>query len=156
MDQKQGSGLEHWEQALGAVLGEQRALVDALRPLAGRQRQLIEGGDTAALLEVLAARQGLIDRFMEADRRLGRLSEQMRRHVVELPPARRLALRERIDGINRDLEAVMASDEEDQRLLSAARSAAGQEIAAVDQGRAARAAYGRGRGAENQFADERG
>jgi hypothetical protein len=145
-----------WDDALGALLAEERRLLDALRPLAQRQRDLARQGRAPALLEVLSERQRLIDLLLEADRDLGPLARRMAEGVDDLPARRRGQLKDLIEGINRDLAVVLDEDAQTQRLLGEAVRAARGEIQTADQARAARSAYADPGGGASRFADRRG
>ncbi len=111
-----------------ALLERQGELVGSLRELSRRQASLIERGEAEALLELIAARQRVLDRFVESQERLGRLDAAMRRSGSGVPGASRARARVLIESIGAGLGEVLRQDEADRARLAASRRRAAPDL----------------------------
>lgn len=127
--------------ALIGMLEQQRSFYGRLRLLADRQRALVVQDDPQPLLALLAERQRLVDGLVSLNERLapfrsdwttvyGGLDEPMRRHVAEL-----------LEEANAALGSILQSDGQDTAALTARRQGMMQQLAMVDAGARASAAY---------------
>lgn len=127
--------------ALLALLEEQLDLYKQLGSLAGNQRSLITGDEPERLLEVLAQRQGLLDRLENVASRLRPYQERWR----ELRPGMNEVEGQRVDGllaeINRRLAEILVKDKADADLLAARKSSTAKAMANQRQVRQVGAAY---------------
>ncbi len=140
--------------ALIGLLEQQRVLYGRLRLLADRQRALVVQDDPQPLLALLAERQRHVDGLVGLNERLapyrsewttvyGGLDEPMRRHVAEL-----------LEEANAALGSILQSDSHDTAALTARRQGMVQQLAAVDAGTRANAAYASaGTAVRSQLAD---
>jgi hypothetical protein len=140
--------------ALIGLLEEQRGLYGRLRLLADRQRTLIVQDDSRPLLALLAERQRLVDGLVSLNERLapyrsewtavyGGLEETVRRRVAEL-----------LEEANAALGSILQSDSRDTAALTARRQGMVQQLATVDAGTRASAAYASaGTAMRSQLAD---
>ena len=128
-------------------LREQAALYGRLESIARRQRRLVTDDDPTPLLALLADRQSLAVEMSRAAERF----EPMRRDwpcVREgLSSAQRAEADAQQGEIRHSLQRVLASDEQDARVLAARREAAARELRATHSSAAAISAYAPGRGA---------
>jgi hypothetical protein len=148
-------GTSAWAASVIGALEAQHALIEELAPLAERQGELIREGRSDALLDLLAQRQQIIDRFLtEADRLSGEVGDLTGRLESLAGPTR-----DRIRGLVSEIDArlahVLTLDERDQQSLRDARDETRQQLAGLDTGRTARNAYV-ARAATNRYADHRG
>lgn len=133
-----------------ALLEVQAKIARELALVAERQSAVIASQRPDDLLEVLQARQRLVQRFDAAQERV---SEAMAaRTPVSGAQARVDAL---IAEITQHVECVLERDEADQAALAASRDAAGSELRRLESTSRARRAYG-APGSHPRFADERG
>lgn len=127
--------------ALIGLLEEQRGLYGRLRLLAERQRGLVVQDDPQPLLALLTERQRLVDGLVGLNGRLapyrsewttvyGGLDEPKRRQVAEL-----------LEEANAALGSILQSDSHDTAALTARRQGMVQQLATVDAGARAGAAY---------------
>jgi hypothetical protein len=117
---------------LDDLLAGQEELLDELDALAGRQSELVAQARTEALLELLARRQVVIDRFLDRQRELGALAATGA-VILERPGAR-----ERLERLGARLGEIIRRDDDDGARLRAGRPA----MPAAEALRRARSAYG--------------
>lgn len=130
--------------AIVATLSRHDALADELATLTDRQRELIDSGETEALLDIIERRQEILDVLLGADGLLageGGWIETMRRAPEPLRD-RAQTLLDRLQG---KLAEVMRADERDQNTLRARMDETRAEMNAGDRARVAHAAYAGGR-----------
>lgn len=134
------------------LLTGQQDLVDRLDTLAGHQHTLIESGDCEALLDLLAQRQEVMDRFLAGQDGLDRLARSARDAGDDA--------RKRIGGliaaITGGLDRIVSRDEEDRARLEISRDRASDERDVVRTARQARRAYVRAGAGDPRFADRQG
>jgi hypothetical protein len=145
-----------WEQHLTAVLHEQQQLLDELEPLAHRQGRLIQDRATDELLQVLTQRQGLVDRFLDTQRRLALLSGDLPERLGRLPASQQAHLRQLVRRIDEGIATILAGDARDRRDLVEVRDMLRRELSTADIARQAHSAYARHPAATNRFADRQG
>ncbi len=138
------------------VLAVQQTLLAELSPLAEQQEGLIKSGDTAGLLTLLSQRQGIIDRFLDTQSDLTRLTADLSRQPAPLPESSRRRLLDLAAEVDRHLSRIVALDGDDQTRLRAARDRTQEELTGLDAGRSAHRAYLRSRTVTSRFADRRG
>lgn len=142
------------------TLDRHDALADELATLTDRQRELIESGETEALLDIIERRQEILDVLLGADGLLageGAWIDTMRR-APEPMRERAQSLLNRLQG---KLAEVMRADERDQNALRARMDETRAEMNTGDRARVAHAAYAGGRpgaggGANPRFTDRKG
>jgi hypothetical protein len=143
------------EQELVSLLEQQRELYQSLRQLTERQKSLVLGDDTTALLGLLAQRQSLVDGLVSLNRSLApyrqqwaatvaRLTEPVRKHVTEL-----------IEEANQSLGGILQSDNRDTATLNARREDLVARLATADQAGRVGAAYARTTVAPSGLTDAR-
>jgi hypothetical protein len=126
---------------LSELLDLQHGLLTALDDLSRRQIALIDTDDGERLLQVVGQRQQVIDRVLEAGKLLEPLRAEWNRGADAIPADDRDAVRRRIDAVTRLMDAIAARDEEARRRLVRRRDLLAAEMAGVDRGRTAVAAY---------------
>lgn len=123
------------------LLEQQRGLYGRLRHLADRQRTLVVQDDPQPLLALLTERQQLVDGLVGLNEQLapyrsewtrvyGGLDEPARKHVAEL-----------LEEANTALGSILKSDSHDTAALTARRQGMVHQLATVDAGSRASAAY---------------
>lgn len=120
---------------------EQAELYANLEGFSIRQRTLITGGDSGALLSLLSDRRALSDRLTAIARRLGPVRRNWPAIRANLVPAQRAAIDELLTGTERCLARVTARDSEDARLLSARKAAVAGALRATHTTSEAISAY---------------
>lgn len=141
------------------LIERQQSLAQQLERLAMQQSHLIEQGQTPALLDLLAKRQGVIDSLLAAQGEMRAVAPKLER--AEITDALRSRLNALIDDVSRRLEVVMAVDERDKTSLRVERDAVRTELSAAGAAQQARSAYlSRGHAAAqpvgNRFSDHKG
>jgi hypothetical protein len=123
------------------LLEEQRSVYGRLRGLSRRQRALIAGDDPDALLELLNERGGLVQTLTRLNAELTPFRRDWNATYAKLPAA----LQQRAKALVNDIEALMSDitkkDSEDEALLSARKSAVGNQLAGLSGGRVANDMY---------------
>lgn len=123
------------------VLAEQVRLYTALDALGARQGALAREGDVDGLLELLAERQGLIDRLVRTGMELDRGLSGWRDMVARLPDPVRASARDMVEALGDLVERVEQRDHELMGLLEARRASVARELEGVSRGRSAASAY---------------
>ncbi len=126
---------------LGLLL-RQVQLYDELTALARRQRRLIAEEDTSPLLKLLAQRQKLTAELTELNGRMTPLRAQWDEVRDSLAPEDRQRARTLVSQVNERLAALLATDEEDARMLSIRKQRVGTELEKVRCTKRAVSAYG--------------
>jgi hypothetical protein len=147
-----------WVSEVIDVLEVQHRQLSLLRPLADRQGQLIRDGQADGLLELLAARQRIVDDFLATQAELERLAgpSGLASRLAEVPQQQRRRIRLLASAIDEEIAAVTAIDREDQRALRTSRDEARRELAMLGRGRSAHHAYTGPSGPTNRYADKQG
>lgn len=141
-------------QRLIELLRHQQTLYRQLRVLTDRQKALVVREDTEALLSLLAERQRLVNGLVGLNGHLApfranwtelysNLDEPLRREVAEL-----------LEEVNASLGGILKSDSRDSATLTARQHDRAVQMANVDAGSRASAAYSTARrGANNRRTD---
>ena len=111
-----------------ALLREQDVLYRRLDACAARQRDLISLEDTRPLLTLLAERQKLAADLTSISARFEPVRRDWDHHRAHLSPPQRDEADRLLQSIKTRLRVVIERDEEDARLLSARKQAAGQAL----------------------------
>lgn len=138
------------------MLQEQQSLVEQLAKLATQQSELVESGETEALLSVLGRRQALIDRVIASQGDLTTLLEQLRCDRSDVSEHSKRQIGGLVETINHQLAQVMKRDSEDQQRLESRRDLTRQELAGVETAKKAHQAYFKPHLVMNRFADRQG
>lgn len=140
------------------LLGEQCGIYRQLNELAGRQSELVEGGDAEALLALLARRQSLIDQLTQINGRLEPYRDQWPSLWRELDESTRQRVTSLIDEVQRLLDEIVAQDERDRATLAAQRDRMADDMQRLGRGAAMNRAYGQaGPGATHpRYTDQEG
>jgi hypothetical protein len=126
------------------LLEEQRELCRQLSGFAAAQRALITGDEPERLLAVLGDRQQVLDRLSVIVDRLRPVQRRWGEVRASLTPAQARQADALITEVNTLLAGILKGDEADAQLLSARKTATGQSLQQVGQGRQAGAAYAAG------------
>ncbi len=124
-----------------ALLSEQAALYERLDACAARQRELITLDDTGPLLSLLAERQKLSVDLAASSRRLEPVRQHWDRYRDRFTEAQRVEADRSLETIKTRLRCVIERDEEDARLLSVRKQAAGDALRATHTTGQALSAY---------------
>ncbi|MBX3351944.1 MAG: flagellar export chaperone FlgN [Phycisphaeraceae bacterium] len=141
---------------LAALLGEHERLYIALNDLSERQSALIDEDDTDVLLGVLAERQRIVDRLLDAGEELRPLQGQWDGILGGVDHDTRERLREQVASIQDIAARVNERDDRDRTRLAARRKSLSEEIAGVNKSRGAVNAYGQQGGAGPRYQDRQG
>ena len=106
------------------LLAEQHDLCVRFSALAEGQRTTIVNNQPQRLLEVLADRQRLLDRFVELTGRLGPYQKQWRKMRSKLSMAKSREIDRLIRRVSNNLADVLSNDQKDVKLLSTRNNAA--------------------------------
>lgn len=123
------------------LLEEQAKLYEQLASLAGRQRTLITTDNAEPLLGLLAERQQLTVRIARLAEQFKPVREQWQTYRASLAPAQQQRADELLLSVQRRLDLVMASDEQDAKLLMARKEATAGALQGTQARRTALAAY---------------
>lgn len=146
-----------WEDRLGALVETLGSLYARLDGLGERQAALVEADGLDELLELLAQRQGLIDRIAELAELLRPCVDAWDELSTRMDEGRRRRLREGLDAIDAAGASIARRDEEHRRRLERRRDDVADKLAGVGRARAAVAAYAGVRGtAGARFQDREG
>ena len=138
------------------MLKEQESLAHELVHLSSNQSELIETGQTDALLSVLSVRQGIINKFVESQRKLAAMSVEVQSPTKEVSDSSRKQIASLVESINIKLADVMNNDKQDQDRLRIDKSRTKGQLAELDAGGKAHRAYTNVPQAINRFADSQG
>lgn len=156
IESQAGANGSKWGSEVLTVLERQRDLLGELTSLAERQGALIDDGRGEALLELLAARQQVVDGFIGTDAELSKLLAELPTRLPGLAPDRRQALSDAAIEVDRRLARLHELDTRDRDRLRAARDRTRGCLTSIDAGRQANQAYRRPSSVTTRFADERG
>ena len=123
------------------LLRRQRDLHRGLQRMATRQRRLVHEDDPGSLLSLLNDRRALTDSLLEVGRQLAPVRENWATVRESRAPADRTEADGIIAEVNRLLEQIIDSDDEDARLLSARKAQVAGKVTSVRTDRQAAAAY---------------
>ena len=142
-----GPGEPPWAVELLELLARQHGLYRELHKLAQRQRGLIGAEDPTALLNVLSARQKLIDELAEINRRLEPARADWKRIEQTLTTEQRRRASRLLEQVGDLLTVILAADEADSQTLSARKAVAARQIQSTAASAQVQAAYRRAAGA---------
>lgn len=125
------------------LLREQRGLYQRLQELSELQRKLISGDRPELLLNILRDRQSLVTALAVVNEKLSPYRNDWQNVYEALPTVTRHTVSELLEEINGMLEVILKTDQEDQALLSARKTAVARSLSDVSGGRVANAAYAR-------------
>jgi hypothetical protein len=131
-----------WSARMRSVLDDRVALLEELTAVSARQESVIAERDAATLLELLNARQRIVDRFLAGQHELLALTGDFESRVGELAVAEATELRARLRTLSEGLHRVTVRDEAAQSLLREARDEARTELMRSHTQQGARSAYG--------------
>lgn len=138
------------------MLKEQDSLAKELAHLSSKQSQLIETGQTDALLSVLSMRQGIINKFAASQGKLAAMMVEVQSPTTDVSNSLRKQIAGLVEAINIKLADVMNSDKQDQDRLQIGKSRTKGQLAELDAGGKAHRAYTNVRQVINRFADSQG
>jgi hypothetical protein len=144
-----------------ALLDQQAGLYEQLHTLSAQQSSLVDG-QPDALLNVLVARQKLVDQLVAANTQMERFRAQWAAVTDGLAPEQKQRINATIERITSLRDAILHRDEADCHRLSHNRNELAREIARVHvSGRAVRAysgaaAYNAQLPTTSRFTDSRG
>ncbi len=145
-----------WANRLRSVLDARSALLVELNAASADQEAVIESRDTASLLELLAGRQRIVDRFVAGQPELLALTQSFDERLVTVAPAAADELRLRMRQLSEGLARITQRDEAAQMLLRQAKDETHAEMMRTNAGVGARQAYAGAKPSSNMFADRRG
>ena len=135
------AGTEAKPEEVLQLLEEQAKLYEQLAVLAGRQRTLITADNAEPLLGILAQRQRLTTRIAHLADQLKPVREQWPAYRARLTPAQQQRADHLLTSVQQLLSRVMASDEQDAKLLKARKEATANGLRGNQANRAVLAAY---------------
>lgn len=130
-----------WSARMRTVLDDRVALLDELTAVSARQESVIAERDAASLLDLLNARQRIVDRFLAGQHELLALTGEFESRVGDLAAADAAELRARLRTLSEGLHRVTERDEAAQSLLREARDEARSELMRSHAQQGARSAY---------------
>lgn len=125
------------------LLSQQRDLYRQLGELSVKQHSMISGDRPELLLKILRDRQELVIALARLNEELGPFRRNWDTVYSALPGAQRAQASEILHEVNGLLGVILRTDQEDGALLSARKQAVATEIAHVEGGKVANAAYAR-------------
>lgn len=148
-----------WATRMRSVLDDRVALLGELTEASARQDEIIAKRDAVGLLELLTARQKVVDRFLAGQSELLAMTEVFETEVMQLSEAEATELRARLRSLSEGLHQVTARDEAAQTLLREARDETRGELMRTHTSSGARAAYTSGAARSpidtNRFSDRK-
>lgn len=144
-----------WARRLSDVLEDRMVLLRDLESTSARQEEAIGRRDPAELMELVAGRQSVVDRFVAGQPELLELTQSFAERVGALPEADAAPLRAGMRRISEGLARIAASDDLARQALRAAREDTRVELERMSVGADARAAYGPTPRAGAVFADRK-
>jgi len=127
---------------LVALVAEQLGLYQKLDFLSIRQHDLVESDDTDGLLQVLGARQELIELITDSSARMAPYRARWDEHVRQLKDNERESLRQGLDDLSAMMACIAERDETDRIAMESRRERVKTQITGVKRGSAAVNAYG--------------
>lgn len=136
------------------LLSQQHRLYRQLYELAQQQSDLVSGDNPEMLLRILAARQRIIDRLTDINRRLEPIRVEWNRIAAALPPAKREEIQRLVDGVQEILANIIDRDEKDSKNLSRKKQTVSTELRNASQSKKMNQAYAQvARPAKSRFVD---
>ncbi len=142
------------DQLIG-MLERQQELVDRLDQLAEGQIALIDSGASDELLELLGARQKIMDELAAGQDGMTGLAEALR-GGDDVAEGQRDRISGLVDAIGNRLSRIVSSDEQDRARLRTSRERTAREISGLRRAKQAQHAYVNARTRSNRFADRQG
>lgn len=137
------------------LLLRQKELVVQLDDLANGQMELIDSGESDALLDLLGDRQKIVDELTASQDNVVGLSHSLHGRD-DIAAGARDRITELVDDISDQLLRVVNRDEQDRARLRTARERAADGLSQVRTAKRARQAYVNDKTRNNRFADRRG
>jgi hypothetical protein len=137
------------------MLLHQKELVGRLDKLALGQMELIDAGESDALLDLLGDRQRIVDELTASQDSVVGLSRSLHGRD-DIGTGIRDRITELVDDISDQLLRVVNRDEQDRARLRTARERAADGLTQVRTAKRARQAYVNDQTRNNRFADRRG
>jgi hypothetical protein len=134
-----------WHEVLGYALDRQLALLSSLEELSEQQRALIEAEDPEPLLELMNARQQVVDELVILEQASAEARAQM--HAAAAVPnagldrAKRESLQFRLEQVASRAKAIMQRDAKDAQRIQARKKKAAEELADLAGAKKAVRAY---------------
>ena len=151
-----GAGMAGLFVQISGVLDRIHAQYQELETVSRSQDALLERDDGDELLELLAARQVIVDRLSELDRTFVPLRLSWEQSAPTATPAQRARVTERLDAINDLALWVALRDSAATLRLQQRRDALGEELASLGRSKVARNAYESSRSEGPRFQDREG
>jgi hypothetical protein len=144
---------ERMDERLIGLLEQQRDVYQQLRSLAQRQGAMISSNDADGLLELLSARQKLVDRLAQLNDALMPMRQRWQELLGEMPEQVRKQIRTLVLEVNDLLQSILTTDARDTQELSARQVSVGRELSRATTGRKAHLAYAPGSKGAARFVD---
>ncbi|NQT37266.1 MAG: hypothetical protein HQ581_07245 [Planctomycetes bacterium] len=116
--------------------------LEQLRDLGRRQMALVDQGEMATLLDVLAAKQRLLVRLQQIEKALDPFRDQDARQRQWVSESQRLACAEKLNGCQELLREIVAQEKQSEQRLIRRRDEAAIQLQGVHAARQACGAYG--------------
>lgn len=126
---------------LAALITAKSQVAELLVRLAERQLELATGGQTQALLKLLAAKQSVLDQLHRLEREIDPFRAQDPELRRWRSPAHRAACQQQVEHAGARLAAAMALEKQGEAMLLRRRDAAATELSAAQSAADARSAY---------------
>jgi hypothetical protein len=123
------------------LLERQQELFGDLDRMSQRQALLVQEQDTDQLLEVLSARQQVVDQIAQISTHLEPYRASWDAVMGGLDEIGKVRVRRRLDALAILAERIAKRDEADRQVLEARRETIASELSQVNRGRGAMAAY---------------
>ncbi len=130
-----------WADNLERRLTLAEGLFERLGALGRRQRELIQGGESLPLLDLLRERQDVLTRIGEMSEGVEPFRARWADVSQRLDPERKGLIQARLDSLTDAAGRIMSRDEEDRKTLEGKRDELARELAGVDSAQAAVSAY---------------
>lgn len=128
---------------LATLIGQKRQVLAQLRQVAVRQGELVDAGDAAMLLKLLAAKQNLLGGLQKIERALTPFHDEDPETRPWPTPEARAACAAEAQQCTRLLEEVVALEREHERKMTAQRDRVAQQLRVAHSAHQAAGAYGR-------------
>lgn len=131
-------------QRLLELLEAEESIYREVLDLSSRQIQVIDRGEPAELLTLLAQKQKRIEAIDRLSAEIVPLRERCEAEREKIPSEMRQALEEALRRLREILAEIVALENEGEKRLQRAKDAAGNEIETLQRGKAMHKAYGVG------------
>jgi len=136
-----GENTERWGNRLVVVLRQQRDVYQQLGGLAEQQEALIAANDADGLLQLLSARQQLVDCVGRLNEELVPMRQRWQEVLADMSDSDRQEVRSLVLEVNGLLESILKRDERDSEELSVRKGEVESELSRAATGRKAHVAY---------------